>query len=112
MFKNLIKIAFRIIRKDLSYSLINILGLTIGITSSIFILLYILDKLSYDNYHENGKNIYRVISHISEPDDEFTWVVAQVPFAPQVKEDYPEVLESIRFIPEGRTLFKHNDLKF
>lgn len=112
MFKNLIKIAFRIIRKDFSYSLINILGLTIGITSSIFILLYILDELSYDNYHENGKNIYRVISHISEPDDEFTWVVAQVPFAPQVKEDYPEVLESIRFIPEGRTLFKHNDIKF
>jgi len=68
MFKNLIKIAFRIIRKDFSYSLINILGLTIGITSSIFILLYILDELSYDNYHENGKNIYRVISHISEPE--------------------------------------------
>jgi len=112
MFKNLIKIAFRIMRKDFSYSLINILGLTIGITSSIFILLYILDELSYDNYHENGKNIYRVISHISEPDDEFTWVVAQVPFAPQVKEDYPEVLESIRFIPEGRTLFKYNDIKF
>ncbi len=112
MFKNLIKIAFRIMRKDFSYSLINILGLTIGITSSIFILLYILDELSYDNYHENGKNIYRVISHISEPDDEFTWVVAQVPFAPQVKEDYPEVLESIRFIPEGRTIFKHDDIEF
>jgi len=112
MFRNLLKIALRVIRKDFSYSLINILGLTIGITSSIFILLYIIDELSFDKYHEKKDRIYRVISHITEPDDEFTWVVAQVPFAPQVKADYPEVLETVRFIGEGRTLFKHNEIEF
>jgi len=112
MFRNLLKIALRIIRKDFSYSLINILGLTIGITSSIFILLYIIDELSFDKYHEKKECIYRVISHITEPDDEFTWVVAQVPFAPQVKADYPEVIEAVRFIGAGRTLFKHNEIEF
>ena len=81
MFKNLIKIALRIIRKDLFYSIFNIAGLTIGITSSLFLLLYILDELSYDRYHERSENIYRVVSHISEPDDAFDWIVAQVPFA-------------------------------
>lgn len=112
MFQNLIKIALRVIRKDFSYSLINILGLTIGITSSIFILLYIIDELSYDRYHEKKDRIYRVISHITEPDDEFTWVVAQAPFAPQVKADYPEVVDAVRFIEIGRTLFKHNEIEF
>jgi len=112
MFRNFVKLAFRVIRKDFSYSLINILGLTIGITSSIFILLYILDEVSFDKYHEKKDSIYRVVSHIIEPDDEFTWVVAQVPFAPQVKADYPEVLEAVRFIEEGRTLFKHNGIEF
>ncbi len=112
MFQNLLKIALRVIRKDFSYSLINILGLTIGITSSIFILLYIVDELSFDRYHEKGDRIYRVISHITETDDEFTWVVAQVPFAPQVKADYPEVIDAVRFIGAGRTLFKHNETEF
>ncbi len=112
MFKNLIKIALRVIRKDLFYSIFNITGLTIGIASSLFLLLYIFDELSYDKYHEQSDNIYRVVSHISEPDDAFDWVVAQIPFAPQVKEDYPEVKEYVRFIPTGRTLFVYNDIRF
>ena len=112
MFQNLIKIALRVIRKDLFYSIFNIAGLTIGITSSLFLLLYILDELSYDRYHEQSENIYRVVSHISEPDDAFDWIVAQVPFAPTVKDDYPEVEEYVRFIDMGNTLFIKDDLRF
>ena len=78
MIKNLLKTAFRSIVRDKGYSLLNVMGLTIGITSSIFLFLYILDELSYDQYHENKNNIYRVITHIKEGDDEFTWVVAFV----------------------------------
>ncbi|MEA1898084.1 MAG: ABC transporter permease, partial [Bacteroidota bacterium] len=112
MFNNLIKIALRIIRKDLFYSIFNIVGLTIGIASSLFLLLYILDELNYDRYHEQSENIYRVVSHISEPDDAFDWLVAQVPFAPKVKEDYPEVEEYVRFIEMGNTLFIKDDIRF
>ena len=56
--------------------MINIFGITIGIASSIFILMYILDELSYDKHHQNSENIYKVVSHIMEPDDEFVWTVA------------------------------------
>lgn len=112
MFQNLIKVALRVISKDLFYSFFNIAGLTIGITSSIFLLLYVLNELSYDRYHENSDNIYRVVSHISEPDDAFDWAVAQIPFAPQVKEDYPEVVQYVRYIDAGRTLFKKDDSFF
>ena len=112
MLRNLIKTSFRNITRDKGCSLINVLGLTIGITSSIFLLLYVLDELSYDKYHSNGEEIYRVITTITEVDDEFTWVVAQVPFGPTVRDKYPEVEEYVRFIGLGRTLFKKEEMKY
>lgn len=112
MLRNQIKLAFRNITKDLGYSLINILGLTIGISSTLFLLIYVFDELSYDNYQENKDNLYRVISKITETDDEFTWVVAQIPFATQVKKDYPEVEDAIRFQDLGKSLFKYGDKQF
>lgn len=112
MIINQIKFAIRNITKDLGYSLINILGLTIGIASTLFLLIYVIDELSYDKYHENHENIYRVVSHITESDDSFTWVVAQIPFAPQVKQDYPEVEDAIRFQGIGKALFEFEDKQF
>lgn len=112
MLKNLFKTAIRNIFKDFGYSGLNILGLTIGIASALFLIIYIADEVSYDRYHENADRIYRVSSHIMETDDEFTWIVAQIPFAPQVVEDYPEVEHSVRFIDAGRELFKFEDREF
>lgn len=112
MIFNQIKFAIRNITKDIGYSLINILGLTIGISSTLFLLIYVFDELSYDKYHENQEQIYRVVSHISESDDSFTWVIAQIPFAPQVKQDYPEVEDAIRFQGIGKSLFEFGDKQF
>ncbi len=112
MFKNLFKIAIRNIFKDLGYSSLNILGLTLGIASALFLIIYIADEVSYDRYHEKADRIYRVVSHISETDDEFTWIVAQIPFGPQIVQDYPEVEHSVRFIGGGRELFKYEDKEF
>ncbi len=112
MLLNQIKFAIRNITKDIGYSLINILGLTIGISSTLFLLIYSFDELSYDKFHDNHEQIYRVVSHISEPDDKFTWVVAQIPFAPQVKKDYPEVEEAARFQGIGKSLFEYKEKQF
>jgi putative ABC transport system permease protein len=112
MLKNLIKIALRNILKDFGYSSLNIIGLTIGITSALFLIIYVTDEVSYDRYHEKADRIYRVSSHIRETDDEFTWIVAQIPFAPKVTEDYPEVQAAVRFINFNRAPFKYNDKEF
>jgi putative ABC transport system permease protein len=109
MFKNLFKIAIRNLVRDISYSLINILGLTIGITGSLFLILYVYDELSFDRYHENANRICRISSRISEPDDAFNWAVSQVPLAPQIKQDYPEVEESTRLIGSGKQLYKYEE---
>lgn len=106
MLRNLIKISFRNIKKEKGYSFINILGLVIGISSCLFLVLYITDELSFDNFHQNGDHVYRVVTTITEVDNEFTWAVAQTPFAPTVKKDYPEVEEYTRITNAGRLMIE------
>lgn len=112
MLKNLFIVSLRNILKDKAYSIINVLGLTIGITCSMFLLMYILDELSFDRYHKDANNIYRVISNIKEPDNAFTWAVAQVPLAEELRDNYPEVRNVVRFDGTGRTLYKNGDKEF
>ncbi len=112
MLQNLVKIAFRNLLKDKAYSAINILGLTIGITCSLFLLMYIMDELSYDRYHKKAKNIYRIVSNIKEPDNAFTWAVVQRPMAVELRDNYPEVLNAVRFDGTQKRLYKNGDLQF
>jgi putative ABC transport system permease protein len=112
MIRNLIKTAFRHVRKHAGYSLLNILGLTLGISSALFLIIYVSDELSYDRYHEKAARIYRVSSSITEPDDHFTWITAQIPFGPQVAQDYPEVESFVRFFPMSRALYKYGDKQY
>jgi len=112
MLKNLIKTAMRHILKHFGYSVLNILGLTLGITSAIFLIIYVSNELSYDRYHEKADRIYRVSTKITEPDDQFTWIVAQIPFGPQVIHDYPEVQSFVRFINMPRAHYKYEDKEF
>lgn len=112
MLKNLFVIALRKIIKEKIYSAINILGLTIGITCSMFLLLYVLDELSFDRYHSKADKIYRIVSNIKEPDNAFTWAVAQIPLADELRDNYPEVENAVRFFGTGRNLYKYGDQQF
>jgi putative ABC transport system permease protein len=112
MIKNYILIALRNLKRDAAYNIINIIGLTIGISSSLLLLMYILDDLSYDKFHENHENIYRIGSRISEPDDAFNWSVCPYPMAPQLQEEFPQVKEFLRLTGTGRTWYKYDDSRY
>jgi putative ABC transport system permease protein len=112
MIKNLLKTSIRYIRKHPGYSILNVLGLTLGISSALFLIIYVSDELSYDRYHKNADRIYRVSSKITETDDQFTWNVAQIPMGPQVVQDYPEVESFVRFINMPRALYKFEDKEY
>ena len=73
MLKNLLLIAVRNFRKDKWYSLLNVLGLTIGITFSLFLIFYVADELSYDRFHKKADRIFRVDSYIHEKDKNTNW---------------------------------------
>jgi hypothetical protein len=64
MIKNYFKIAFRNLIKRKYYTAINILGLSLGITCSIFLYLFISYHLSFDSYHKNASRTYRVLNEV------------------------------------------------
>ncbi|MEM9918670.1 MAG: ABC transporter permease [Bacteroidota bacterium] len=112
MLRNYFLLTLRNIRRQPGYTLLNILGLTIGITSSLFILLFIIEETRFDSQHEKADRIYRISSDLTEPDDHFRWSVTQLPLANQLKEDCPEVESSVRLIPNGRTSLEYEDQFF
>lgn len=63
MIRNLLLVAIRNFKRDKSYSLLNVLGLTIGITFSLFLIYYIKDELSYDRYNKNAARIFRLTTY-------------------------------------------------
>src|SRR5688572_7052392 len=60
MFKNYFKTAFRNLARNKIYSFINIAGLSIGLASAMLIMLYVKDEVSFDRFHKNVNNIYRI----------------------------------------------------
>jgi putative ABC transport system permease protein len=112
MIKNFFLIALRSLKRDFWYNVVNILGLTIGITFSLFLIFYIKDELSYDRFYKNVDRIYRVNTYIQEKDKNTDWTLTQLPFGPTVKRDYPEVQEQVRFASRERTLFKNGENSF
>ena len=112
MLQNLLLTAFRNFKKDKWYSLLNVLGLTIGITFGLFLIFYVTDELSYDRHQKNADRIFRINTYIHEKDKNIDWTLTQIPFGPQVKKDYPEVEEMVRFQSRERTLFKSGENSF
>jgi putative ABC transport system permease protein len=112
MIKNFLVIALRNLKKDFWYNLVNILGLTMGITFSLFLIFYIKDELGYDKHNKKADRIFRINSYIQEKDKNTDWTVTQLPLGPTLKKDYPEVEEQVRFLSRERTLFKNGDKGF
>lgn len=102
MFLNYLKIALRYIRRHKGYAFINISGLAIGMATCILLLLWIQDELSYDTFHENAGQIYRInaINHAGGI-EEYS-VESPAPVGPTLIEEYPEI-ESFARVQSGWT---------
>ncbi len=112
MIKNMIRVALRNFKKDKSYSLLNVVGLAIGITFSLFLMFYVMDELSYDRYYKNADRIARIVSYVNEPANAMKWASTQFPLGPTLKRDYPEVEQAVRVLTRGPLLYKHGDHRF
>src|SRR5688572_31436705 len=111
MFKNYLKIAFRNLWKHKAFSLINILGLTVGLTAGFLIFLYVSFEMSYDNFHSKANRIYRVVADIKTPTEVLhpggpSWAVP-----PHLKLDFPEVEQSVRIAGDDNLLITKGDIK-
>lgn len=101
MIINHFKIGFRVMRRHLTYSSINIIGLAIGLSAVILIALFIKDELSYDRFHTKGDQIVRLSYKLETPNS--TRQAAKLPFP--IKDvlisNYPEVIDVARFYNWG-----------
>lgn len=100
MLKNYIKIAWRNLYKNKAFSLIHIMGLTMGITVCLMIFLYITNEFSVDSFHKQGKNIYRVMRGFDPAKPRTAYLSG--PYAPALINDYPEDIKmAVRVRPQN-----------
>lgn len=114
MVKNFIKVAFRNMLKQKSYSFLNIAGLATGMAACILILLWVTDEFSFNKFHENLDQIYLVAQtqHYGAKGD-FTVSPTPAPLAPALEEEYPEIELATRYSPYlGESYIQYNDKLF
>ncbi len=96
MFKSYIKIAFRNLLRQPGYTALNIIGLTVGIASSLIILLYIFHETSFDKHHAKGDRIYRLSTEFHDSDGVTKWSNMTMRAAFTIKNENPEVVQATR----------------
>lgn len=110
MFRNYLKIIFRNFSKNKTFSFINIIGLTIGLTSCLLIALYIQQQLSFDKFQKNGDRIARVIMEYnfegSDASNKGNYTSVRVPVV--MKQNFPEVKDAV-IMTNSKKIIRYNN---
>ena len=113
MFRNYFTVALRHLNRQKGYSFINVMSLALGIACCLLILLYIRDELSYDRFHDKADRIYRVVTDERQGDQVSRTADVLLPTVTFMQNDFPEVEESVRFVPPGNAwMVKYGDKGF
>ena len=109
MFRNNLKLALRTLSKQKAFSFINIIGLAIGLSASLFILLWVQDELSYDKFHKNADRIYVVGLDARLGTQEFKGSSSAAPLAYTMVNEFEEVEQATRIHNSPQVIAKHKD---
>ncbi|MFC2165850.1 ABC transporter permease [Acidobacteriota bacterium] len=112
MLKNYLKVAFRIIIRHKAYSIINIAGLAVGMACCIVILLWVQDELSFDRFHKNADQIHAVIIESHSTDQVKHQMTTPAPLATALKEEIPEISQSVILWKLAEELVQYEDKSF
>jgi putative ABC transport system permease protein len=120
MIKNYFIIAWRNLWKNKVFSVINILGLSIGLACCILMFLFIQHELSYDKFNVHASNIYRITSESESTSGKTNLAITPAPWAPLMKKDFPEINNFVRILKSekavigkpGQQKFYENDLLY
>lgn len=106
MFKNNVKVAWRSIRKQPFFTLLNVCGLAIGIAGSILIGLFLQDEFSFDRMFPDAERIYRTNIDYRVTGETFYYATAPGPMAAAIRDDYPHIEEITRMREIGQALIR------
>lgn len=93
-----LKYSFRLLARNKTFSLINIIGLAIGTLCCLYILLYVADQYRYDRQYQDDHDIYRITTSIAMAGDQQDLATASPPIAPAMKNDFGEVVQYTRMV--------------
>jgi len=112
MIRNYLKIALRNIVRQKGHAFINIFGLAIGFTCALLIFAWVYDEVTYDRFHENLEQIYRVEQDQFYNGEAYHVTVTPYPAGAGWKKEIPEIEESVRLAWVGNLLFQRGDHSF
>lgn len=101
MIKNYIKAAYRTLSKNKGFTVLNVLGLSLGLVSCLLIVLYVFDELSYDRYNTKADRIYRVNEDLKLGENNVLYAVCMPPLARTLKSEFPYVENTVRLKSVG-----------
>ncbi len=107
MLSNLIKYSLRSFKRQRSYIIINILGLSIGIACSLLIAIFVLNEASYDKYNEKKDRIYRLVLSGKIGGQEIVGAFTPAIIGPTMLEEFPEVDDFLRMTGSGPTVVEY-----
>lgn len=110
MLRNIIKIAFRQLWKNLFYAIISIAGLSVAIASSLLMLVYLRGEWRFDRYHQNPEQVYRVV--FDKYLDLGKYATSPLPVGPALQSDFPEITAMTRVSTGFKSLARYEDNKF
>jgi len=111
MFKNYFKTAWRNLLRNRGFSIINIFGLTIGMASAVFILLWVYDELTYDRFQKNYNTIYQVIANRDFKNQVFTDRNMVLPLASELENSSPQIKHAVVTTHQQQNLLAYNNNK-
>lgn len=113
MLRNYFKTAWRNLVKNRFYSLIHMAGLSIGLAVGLLVLLWVQDELSFDKFHHQGPDIYRLTNRVGTGDSRQIWTSTASAIGYLAKKELPEVKEAVRLSNNWQyQLFKYQDKVF
>ena len=113
MLANYLKIAFRNLFRQKGYSLLNILGLSVGLTVSLLILLWVQDELKTDRFHADGERIHRLLANLDMGESGIvTWSSTPYPLIETIRENLPDVEDIGAYDPTNKKQFEVDGKEF
>jgi putative ABC transport system permease protein len=108
MLKILLRNSFRSLVQQMPYSLVNVLGLTVGITSVLLLIIWITIEISFDKFHKDSDHLYRVSQIIKTPNRVINSGSINAPAGPEFRREFPVVENMVRLDDEEITVL-YND---
>lgn len=105
----MVKFALRVLWKNRFFSALNILGLTLGLSATLWLVLFLKNELTYDQYHSNHDRVYRVSHIFKAPGVEFNTAYSASELSPLLKDEFPEIESFARFRPTNQAEISWNN---